>query len=143
HSIAYELFHRDIIITPHPKEFVHILRTTQLADISVEQLQDDRFYYTELFCETYPNITLILKGSNSIIAKSKTYFINPHGSSRLAKAGSGDVLSGICGALLAQGYSSLDAAVQASLAQTMSAQSINKNSYSLLAEDIIKGLSNL
>jgi len=53
------------------------------------------------------------------------------------------VLSGICGALLAQGYTSLDAAVQASLAQTMSAQSINKNSYSLLAEDIIKGLSNL
>ena len=143
HSIAYDLFHRELIITPHPKEFVHILKTTKLADISVQELQDKRFYYAELFCKSYPNLTLVLKGANTIIAKNNSFFINPHGSSRLAKGGSGDVLSGLCGALLAQGYSPLESAIQASLAQTLSAEKSEKNSYALTPEDIIKGLSQL
>lgn len=143
HSIAYDLFHREIIITPHPKEFVHILHMTKLADISVEELQNNRFKYTELFCKTFCNLVLVLKGANTIISKNTSFFINPHGTSALAKGGSGDVLSGLCGALLAQGYSPLDAAVQASLAQTLSANNTNKNSYALTPEDIIKGLSTL
>ncbi|PHR58579.1 MAG: bifunctional ADP-dependent NAD(P)H-hydrate dehydratase/NAD(P)H-hydrate epimerase [Arcobacter sp.] len=143
HSISYDLFHRDIIITPHPKEFVHILRTTQLADISLAQLQNDRFKYTELFCKTFPSLVLVLKGANTIIGKNESFFINPHGSSRLAKGGSGDILSGLCGALLSQGYSPLDAAVQASLAQTLSAEASNKNSYAITPQDIIEGLSHL
>ena len=143
HSIAYDLFHRELIITPHPKEFVHILKTTKLADISVQELQDKRFDYAELFCKTYPNLTLVLKGANTIIAKDNSFFINPHGSSRLAKGGSGDVLSGLCGALLAQGYSPLESAIQASLAQTLSAEKSKKNSYALTPKDIIKGLSKL
>jgi len=143
HSIAYDLFHRNIIITPHPKEFVHILRTIKLADISVQELQEDRFKYAALFCANYPNLTLILKGANSIIAKNKSFFINPYGTASLAKGGSGDILSGLCGALLAQGYTPLDAAIQASLAQTLSAASSKKNSYAISAEDIIEGLSYL
>jgi len=143
HSICYELFHRELILTPHPKEFVHILRTTALADISVQELQEDRFKYVELFCQSYPNLVLILKGANTIIGKNKSFFINPHGSSRLAKGGSGDILSGLCGALLAQGYSPLDAAVQASLAQTLAAEAVEKNSYALTPEDIIERLSYL
>jgi len=143
HSIAYDLFHRDIIITPHPKEFVHILKSCKLADISVQELQDNRFAYVEKFCLQYPNLTLVLKGANTIIAKNKSFFINPHGSSRLAKGGSGDVLAGLCGALLSQGYSSLESAIQASLAQTLAAEASDKNSYALIPEDIIKGLSTL
>ncbi|MDF1881501.1 NAD(P)H-hydrate dehydratase [Sulfurimonas sp. MAG313] len=143
HSICYDLFYKELIITPHPKEFVHILKTCKLADISISQLQDNRFKYAELFCKAFTNITLILKGANTIIGKNESFFINPHGTSSLAKGGSGDVLSGLCGALLAQGYSPLDAAIQASLAQTISATKVTKNSYSLTPEDIIKGLSTL
>jgi len=143
HSIFYELLHRDLIITPHPKEFVHILKQCSLADISVHELQDKRFEYAELFSKSYPNITLVLKGANTIIAHQNQFYINPHGSSVLAKGGSGDILSGLCGALLAQGYAPLEAAIQASLAQTLSAKAIQKNSYSLLPEDIIEGLSHL
>jgi len=143
HSIFYDLLHREIIITPHPKEFVHILKTTSIADISVHELQDNRFKYVELFSKTYPNIVLVLKGANSIISHNTSFFINPHGTSALAKGGSGDILSGLCGALLAQGYTPLEAAIQASLAQTLSARSIEKNSYALRPEDIIEGLSHL
>jgi len=143
HSIFYDLLHRSLIITPHPKEFVHILKKCSLADISVSELQDNRFKYAELFSKTYPNITLVLKGANTIIAHNKVFYINVHGSSVLAKGGSGDILSGLCGALLAQGYSPLEAAIQASLAQTFSAKAIGKNSYALTPEDIIEGLSHL
>ena len=143
HSIFYDLLHKKIIITPHPKEFVHILKTLKLADITVQELQNNRFEYVEQFSRTFPNVTLILKGANTIIAADQRYFINPLGDAKLAKGGSGDVLSGICGALLAQGYTCLDAAVQASLAQTLAAKQSNKNSYALLPEDIIQGLAYL
>ena len=143
HSIFYDLLHRNIIITPHPKEFVHILKTCGLADISAHELQDDRFKYAELFSKAYPNIVLVLKGANTIISHDNSFYINPHGSPTLAKGGSGDILSGLCGALLAQGYSPLKAAIQASLAQTLSAKAVAKNSYALMPEDIIEGLSHL
>jgi len=141
HSVFYDLLHRELIISPHPKEFVHILKTTRLADITVQELQEERFKYVERFNQKYPHIVLILKGANTIIAHHNTFYINPHGSSSLAKGGSGDVLTGLCGALLAQGYAPLDAAIQASLAQTMSAESMKKNSYALTPKDLIKGLT--
>ncbi len=143
HSIAYDLFHRKIIITPHPKEFVHILKTTKLADISVQELQDNRFKYIQIFCKAFSNVVLILKGANTIIGQAESFYINPHGSPALSKGGSGDVLTGLCGALLAQGYSPLRAAIQASLAQTLSAKHVNKNSYALTPKDIIQGLAHL
>ena len=141
HSIFYDLLHREMIISPHPKEFIHILKTTNLANITVQELQENRFKYIELFNQKYPQIVLILKGANTIIAHHNSFYINPHGTPSLAKGGSGDVLTGLCGALLAQGYTCLDAAIQASLAQTLSAASIAKNSYALTPEDIIEGLS--
>lgn len=141
HSVFYDLLYKEVIISPHPKEFVHILKTTQLANITVHELQEDRFTYAELFNKKFPHVVLILKGANTIIAHHGRFYINPHGTSSLAKGGSGDILSGLCGALLAQGYSPLDAAVQASLAQTLSAASAKQNSYALTPENIIEGLS--
>ena len=141
HSIFCDLLHKEMIITPHPKEFVHILKTTNLADITVQDLQENRFKYAELFSKRYPQITLVLKGANTVIAYNDSFYINPLGTPALAKGGSGDVLTGLCGALLAQGYTCLEAAVQASLAQTISAKSLKKNSYALTPEDIIEGLS--
>lgn len=141
HSIFYDLLHKEMIITPHPKEFVHILKMTNLADITVHDLQENRFKYVELFSKRYAQIVLMLKGANTIIAHNDGYYINPHGTPALAKGGSGDILTGLCGALLAQGYTCLEAAIQASLAQTLSAKSLKKNSYALIPEDIIEGLS--
>lgn len=141
HSIFYDLLHKEMIITPHPKEFVHILKMTNLADITVHDLQENRFKYVELFSKRYAQIVLVLKGANTIIAHDDSYYINPHGTPALAKGGSGDILTGLCGALLAQGYTCLEAAIQASLAQTLSAKSLTKNSYALIPEDIIEGLS--
>ncbi len=134
---------RNVVLTPHPKEFVHLLKELDLLNISVEVLQKNRFKYVEMFHNAYPNATLLLKGANVIIADSGRYFVNAYGSAKLAKGGSGDVLSGLIGALLAQGYSPLDATISASLAHTKLAQNYEGADFSLTPDDLIDGISKL
>ncbi len=148
-----DIFHMDIIhtilqresslLTPHPKEFVELLKKTNLADISINQLQKDRFKYVKLFCKAYPHATLLLKGANVIIGEDEEFFINPHGSANLAKGGSGDVLSGLIGALLAQGYKPLDAAINGSLAHTKLSQNYQGADFSLTPDDLIAEIGKL
>ncbi|MDP3300608.1 MAG: NAD(P)H-hydrate dehydratase [Sulfuricurvum sp.] len=144
HTMFPNLLERnDIVLTPHPKEFTQILRLTGIADIDVAALQDNRFKYVERFCTAYPNAVLVLKGANVIIGHHDQYFINPHGTVALAKGGSGDVLSGLIGALLAQGYIPIDAAIQGSLAHAIGAQKSPKNNYALTPFDLIESITTL
>ena len=56
--------------------------------------------------------TVVLKGAGTLVAqRSRTVHVNPTGNAGLAKAGSGDVLSGIIGALIARGMDAHEAAV--------------------------------
>lgn len=144
HPLFLDLLQRpNIILTPHPKEFITILNITKLADIEVSQLQNNRFSYVELFCARYPNVTLLLKGANVIIARKEEFFINPHGSVILAKGGSGDVLCGLIGALLAQGYDPLKSAIQGSLAHTLASSKVSKNNYAMTPLDLIESITTL
>lgn len=144
HPIFLEILQKEkLVLTPHPKEFVAILKTTGLADISVNELQKNRFSYVELFCKTFPHATLVLKGSNVIIGQNQEFYINPHGSAILAKGGSGDVLAGLIAALLAQGYIPLDAAICGSLAHTKLACGFDGASFALIPNDLIDGIKKL
>lgn len=134
---------KNLILTPHPKEFISLLKITNLANITVSQLQENRFKYVEIFCDKYPDVTLLLKGANVIIGKKNRFFINPYGNSTLSKGGSGDVLSGLIGALLAQNYSCLESAINASLAHTKLALNYKGANFSLIPEDLIKGIKSL
>ncbi|MEJ2500216.1 MAG: NAD(P)H-hydrate dehydratase [Campylobacterales bacterium] len=131
------------VLTPHPKEFVTLLRRTGLADIDVATLQSDRFGYVEAFCRAYPGAVLLLKGANVIIGQRDRFFVNPHGTNALAKGGSGDVLSGLIGALLAQGYAPLEAAIHASLAHTEAAVRFEGQRYALTPDVLIEGVGRL
>ena len=133
----------NIIFTPHPKEFIELLKQTELANITIEELQQNRFFYTELFCKTYPNAVLLLKGANVIIGQEDIFYINPHGNSKLAKGGSGDILAGLIAALLAQGSKSIDAAINASLAHTQLALNYKGADFSLTPQDLILEIGNL
>ena len=130
----------NIVLTPHPKEFISLLKLTNIANISIEELQDNRFLYVEKFCKIYPKVTLLLKGANVIISKNEKIYVNIFGSSKLSKGGSGDVLSGLIVSLLAQGYTSLEAAINASLAHTIAAKKYKNNNYSMSPQDIIQGI---
>lgn len=134
---------KNVVLTPHPKEFVSLLKVTNLAEITVEELQNHRFKYAELFCQKYPKITLLLKGANVIISQNNKFFINAYGTSALAKGGSGDVLSGLIGSLLAQGYSCIDATINASLAHTKLVQNYRGADFSLTPTDLIEGIGKL
>jgi hydroxyethylthiazole kinase-like uncharacterized protein yjeF len=134
---------KNVVITPHAKEFVSLLKQTGIANIDVEELQKNRFKYVEIFCKKFAQVTLLLKGANVIIAKDDEFYINPHGTSALAKGGSGDVLSGLVGALLAQGQGCLDAAIHASLAHTKLALDYNGADFSLTPDDLIEGIGKL
>jgi len=144
HSMFPKLLKRgNIVLTPHPKEFTQILRVTGIADIDVSELQNNRFSYAEQFCAAYPSTVLVLKGANVIIGSGEEFYINPHGTVALAKGGSGDVLSGLIGSLLAQHYSPLDAALQGSLAHTLAARKFDKNNYALTPFDLIERITTL
>jgi len=132
---------REVVITPHPKEFSALWERLTGEVLSVSQIQKDRFGTVQKFNKKYPHVTLLLKGANMLIMQEKQLYINPLGSSRLSKGGSGDVLSGLIVSLLAQGYTGIDAAVQGSLALAMAAGNYQGASYAMLPTDIIEGLA--
>ena len=129
------------VLTPHPKEFVSLLNLTGLGQYSVKEVQQKRFELVEKFSEKYPNVVLVLKGANKIIAYNKKLFIDPNGSVALAKGGSGDVLSGIIGSLLAQGWHPLKAAIHGSLAHSLAGH--YEPNFALTPTKIIQNLEKL
>jgi hydroxyethylthiazole kinase-like uncharacterized protein yjeF len=134
------LIRKNLVITPHPKEFAALLKRVNIADVSVEELQKKRFFYARAFSKAYPNVTLLLKGANTLIVGEGRCYINPLGTSALSKGGSGDVLGGLIAGLLAQGYSPVDACITGSLAHALCTDKIDKNSYAFTPEDLIEGV---
>lgn len=94
------------ILTPHPKEFERLV-----AHLSLETPTDDARAQAQLtLAQTY-NVIVVLKGANTCIAlPDGRTFINTTGNPGMAKGGSGDTLTGIILALLAQGYTAANAA---------------------------------
>ena len=133
----------NIVLTPHPKEFISLLKISNIADIGVDELQENRYLWVEKFMQKYSNVCLLLKGANSIIAYKDKMYINTTGSSKLSKAGSGDVLSGLIVSLLSQGYSTIKSAINSSLAHSLASKKVPKNNYALNPNDIIKEIDNL
>ncbi|WP_323588410.1 NAD(P)H-hydrate dehydratase [Aliarcobacter butzleri] len=142
-ELILQVLDKEVVLTPHPKEFVSLLKLSGIADISVQELQNNRFLYVERFSKKYPKTVLLLKGANVIIAQNEKLYVNSFGSAVLSKGGSGDVLSGLIGSLLAQGYKPLDAAISASLAHTLAAKNYKKNNYALSPQDLIEEIKNL
>ena len=142
-EIIVEIFDKNVVLTPHPKEFVSLLKITNIADITVEELQNNRFKYTKEFCKKYPKVVLLLKGANVIIAQNDKLYVNSFGSSVLSKGGSGDVLAGLIASLLAQGYEPLKSAITASLAHAIAGNNYKKNNYSLIPSDLVEEVKKL
>ncbi|MEE3776651.1 NAD(P)H-hydrate dehydratase [Campylobacter sp. CX2-4080-23] len=128
------------ILTPHPKEFSSLLRLCEIGEFSVDEIQNNRFKLAREFSSKFPSI-LVLKGANVIIAKDGVLYVAPQGSAKLAVGGSGDALSGIILAYLANKFSPLKAAINGVLAHQKSAQIYKGNDYSFTPNDIIEGLA--
>ena len=131
---------KDIILTPHPKEFSSLLKLCGFGEFSVDEIQKRRFELVEDFCQKYPNAVLLLKGANMIIGKKDSFFLNPLAKNNLSKGGSGDVLAGVIVGLLAQGYNTLEAAINGSLVLAKLSQNYSGANFSLTPNDLVDGL---
>ena len=127
----------NLILTPHPKEFCSLLKIAGIADLSVSELQERRFELARAWSEKFSGV-LVLKGANTLIAQAGVIYVCDKGSAALAKGGSGDVLAGLIGGLLAQGYSPLQASICGVLAHALAARAFAKNSYALNPLDLIE-----
>lgn len=131
---------KKMVLTPHPKEFSSLLKIALNIDVSVDEIQKDRFGFARLFCQKFENKTLVLKGANTLIAENDKLFVMPYGSAALAKGGSGDALAGVIASLLAQGYEPLEAAKNGSLALALAAANYKGADYSMTIDDLLDGL---
>ncbi|MFP6180279.1 NAD(P)H-hydrate dehydratase [Helicobacter pylori] len=136
HKEVLQALEKEVILTPHPKEFLSLLKLVGI-NISMLELLDNKLEIARDFSQKYPKVVLLLKGANTLIAHQGRTFINTLGSVALAKAGSGDVLAGLIVSLLSQNYTPLDAAINASLAHALAGLEF-KNNYALTPLDLIE-----
>ena len=104
---AETLFEREggaTVLTPHPGEMA------RLTGLSIAEIESDRFRVAREFAGEF-GVVLVLKGVRTLIAAPDgRVSINSSGNVGLASGGSGDVLTGLIGGLLAQGMAAYDAA---------------------------------
>ena len=93
-----------LLLTPHPGEFA------RLCGIDTKAVQADRQGHAVAFASKHGGV-LVLKGAGTLVTDGTRVYTNTTGNPGLAKGGSGDVLAGLIGALLAQGLAPFDAAM--------------------------------
>lgn len=123
------------IVTPHQKEFDRLFgnhnsesERRQTATIKAKELQ----------------LIIVLKGYKTFITDGEQSFENTTGNSGLAKGGSGDALTGIITAFLAQGYEPLNAAILGVYLHGLAADITleSQSEESMLITDVIENLGN-
>lgn len=122
---------RPVLLTPHPLEF------SRLTGLPVEAIQSDRENTAKRFAAQY-GVTLLLKGADTVVTDGETVYVNPTGSSALAKGGSGDTLLGMICAFAAQGASLLNAAAIAAYLHGLAGERLSKiySEYGVLPSDL-------
>ena len=130
---------RSLILTPHPGEMARLIRS------QVKEVLEDRVGLSRNFSQSQ-HVHLILKGHPTLITTPKgEVYINPTGNPGMASGGTGDVLTGMIGGLVCQGFdilSSLQIAVYLhGMAGDEGAQEMGEKS--LIATDIIEKIPTL
>ena len=95
---------RPVILTPHPGEFARLTGTGAI------EVQADRLGQAAKLAAASPALVVVLKGAGTIVTDGHHYFENTTGNPGMATGGTGDVLSGVIAALLAQGLPAFEAA---------------------------------
>ena len=129
---------RVIVLTPHPGEMA------RLVGMTVKEVEADRVGLARRFAVKH-KLTLVLKGWRTLVAHPDgTIGVNTTGNPAMAKGGSGDVLTGIMAAMLAQYPEDVAAAVEAAvylhgLAGDFAAHAMDE--HTVLATDTVIHLS--
>lgn len=118
------------VLTPHPGEMSRLIGT------DIEHIQENRLNLAIKYADSW-NAVLLLKGYNTVIAAPDNRIrINPTGSSILATAGSGDLLTGMIASFIAQGINSFEAAAVGAFCHGLAGDFIS-SSRGYMARDIM------
>ena len=130
-----KLLPENAILTPHPKEFQRLIGTKWENDY-------EKLKILSVFAADYKCIVCLKGAFTAIALPDGTIHFNSTGNAGMAKGGSGDVLTGMILALLAQGYTPQEAAIlgvyEHGLAGDRAAQI--KSPTSMIASDIIENI---
>lgn len=121
------------VLTPHPAE------ASRLLDCTVSDIQRNRVGAALKLAERF-GASAVLKGCGTVVAdQNGRYAICPMGNPGMATGGSGDVLTGVIAALLAQGLTCYDAACTGVAAHAMAGDLASRDigEISMIASDII------
>lgn len=136
HPHLRQYFTENIIMTPHIGEMAR-LTGMLAAEIKEDPIQTARSYSTAM------GVTCVMKDAATVTAdKDGTVYINTSGCSGMAKAGSGDVLTGVIAGLLAQGMEETQAAAWGVYLHGLAGEAAakKKGSRSILAHEIAEHL---
>lgn len=127
-----------VVLTPHPGEMARLAKT-KTAEVQANRLELAQTFATQYHCH------VVLKGARTVIAAPDGWtWINPTGNPGMASGGMGDVLAGVIGGLLAQGYAPHDACRLGvflhGTAGDLAAQEVGE--IGMLARDVIERLPN-
>jgi len=128
-----------VILTPHPGEM------SRLCGVEISQIQKNRMGIALDFARRH-GVYLLLKGRETIIACPEGRMVrNPTGNSGLAKGGSGDILTGMIAALLAQGLAPGEAASCGAFLHGMSADrtALRRSQTAMLPSEIFEDLADI
>ena len=129
--------HVPMVLTPH------ILEMARLCSVEREELLKSTISAAKNFVEEYP-VTLVLKDARTVVAaKEELVYINTSGNSGMSTGGSGDVLAGVIGGLMAQGMKAIEAARLGVFLHGKAGDLAknNKGIYSMTATDILTGIA--
>jgi NAD(P)H-hydrate epimerase len=130
-----ELLQEQTVLTPHLKEL------SRLLGISVSEISN-KLIDTARQCSYNNNLVYAIKDARTIVSQNQDRYVNVSGNNGMATGGSGDVLTGIIAALIAQGLLPFDATCLAvyihGLAGDIAAK--EKGAYSMMASDIINSI---
>lgn len=135
----YDFSHKKYIFTPHLGEF------SRLTGESIEQIQRDIIAFSDAFARKY-GVVCVLKDFHTVISNpGGLNFLNLSGNNGMATAGSGDVLAGIIGSLLAQGMLINQGASMGVYIHGLAGDYARENmgTHGIMASDIIDGLKYL
>ncbi len=124
-----------VVITPHIGEF------SRLSNIDKGEILSSPIVYAKDFANQF-GIVVLLKNAVSVITDGSEVYLNTTGCSGMAKAGSGDVLSGVLAGILAREENVLEATATASYVFGKAGERVFKeqNEYTMTASDIINAL---
>ncbi|HOF18458.1 MAG TPA: NAD(P)H-hydrate dehydratase [Phycisphaerae bacterium] len=101
-----------LVLTPHPGEFARLTR----RDVAGVQAAREAAavaaarQWIDVRAENMPPLVVVLKGAGTVVTDGRQVYVNATGNPGMATGGSGDVLTGLLGALIAQGLGLFDAA---------------------------------